>query len=146
MKTNKHQTLLFIKNKYSVRAKDITNQFSYSAGTARSYLSYLSRQGLLERVRTGHILTDKGQARLQYFNVVGCNSFDCPLCIQKKNGHFTCTQCGHQINSKKTIITPKQDFFLIVKNAGVYCPVCQKLIFSERQAEFLGIRRKENKK
>lgn len=145
MKTNKHQTLLFVNKKYSVRAKDITLQFDYSAGTARSYISYLSRQGLLERTNSGYALSVKGQERLQYFNVVGCSSFDCPLCMEKKNGHFTCTKCGHQLNKKKALITPKQNFILAVKHVEIYCPVCLGLIFSEKQADLLNIPRKDNK-
>ena len=48
MKTNKHQMLLFIDRNEKIRARDVVNQFDYSPGTARSYLSYLTRQGLLE--------------------------------------------------------------------------------------------------
>lgn len=139
MKTNKHQTLLFIKTKYLVRAKDITEQFDYSPGTARSYLSYLSRQGLLERTTRGYVLTENGKARLKYFNVTGCKSFDCPLCMEKKNGYSTCKGCGHKMKTNKLKITPKQDFLLLVKHTGVYCPSCLKLMFSEKQARLLGI-------
>ncbi len=89
MKTNKHQTLLLVKDRHAVRAKDIVNQFNYSSGTARSYLSYLSRDGLLERTSLGYELSEKGKERLQYFDAMGCGSFDCPLCVTKKAGHYT---------------------------------------------------------
>ena len=146
MKTNKHQTLLLVNKKQSVRAVDITGQFGYSAGTARSYLSYLARQGLLERTTRGYVLTDKGTDRLQYFNVSSCGSFDCPLCLEKKIGYFTCTRCGYRIDTNEAMILPKRDFLLFVRNAGVYCPTCKKLIFSEKQAELIGISRKDGDK
>lgn len=49
MKTNKHQTLLLLNKQRGVRPRDVVQHFGYSPGTARSYLSYLRRQGLLER-------------------------------------------------------------------------------------------------
>ena len=49
MKTNKHQTLLLAKKQRGVHSRDIVKHFGYSPGTARSYLSYLGRQSLLER-------------------------------------------------------------------------------------------------
>ena len=67
MKTNKHQTLLLVKTKQAVRAKDLVQAFGYSAPTARSYLSHLKRQDLLERIMSGHVLTEKGRIRLQFF-------------------------------------------------------------------------------
>jgi len=57
VKTNKHQTLLLVKQNGFVQAKDIVDQFDYSPATARSYLSYLTRQDLLERTVQGHVLT-----------------------------------------------------------------------------------------
>lgn len=50
MKTNKCQTLLLVKAKQEVRAKDLVYAFGHSAPTARSYLSHLKRQDLLKRV------------------------------------------------------------------------------------------------
>jgi DeoR/GlpR family transcriptional regulator of sugar metabolism len=64
MKTNKHQTLLLVKKQRSVHSRDIVKHFAYSAGTARSYLSHLGRQGLLERTGANYGLTEKGQNRL----------------------------------------------------------------------------------
>jgi hypothetical protein len=61
MKTNKLQTLLLVKAKEAVRAKDLVQAFGYSAPTARSYLSHLKRQDLLERIMSGHVLTEKGR-------------------------------------------------------------------------------------
>jgi hypothetical protein len=139
MKTNKHQTLRFIRSREQVRAKDITEQFNYSQGTSRSYLSYLARQGLLERTALGHILSEKGINRLQYFEVTGCDNPDCPLCESKKAGYFTCPRCEYQLPKKEARISPELDFWLGVRHSGVYCPICQKLIFSEEQANLIGI-------
>ena len=63
MKTNKHQTLRFIKGREKVRAKNISDQFGYSLDIARSYLSHLGRQGLMGRTDIGYILSEKGVAR-----------------------------------------------------------------------------------
>lgn len=139
MKTNKHITLLFAMKKEAIRAKDIVDQFDYSPGTARSYLSYLARHGHLERTVIGYVLTERGNDRLQHFEVAGCGGLDCPLCLKKKAGCFTCKRCGFQLPRKKARILPVRDFFLLVRHAGVYCPVCQKLILSEKQAQFIGI-------
>ncbi len=145
MKTNKHLTLSLVNDKESVRAIDIVNHFNYSPDTARSYLSYLARNGMLERTGRGYVLTDKGKERLEYFDAMGCSSFDCPLCMEKKANHFTCRECGHELPKKKARISPEKEnpFFKI--HAGVYCPECGELIFDEKKALLLGIR-KENEK
>src|SRR5712692_9596813 len=96
MKTNKHQTLLLVKAKQAVRAKDLVQAFGYSAPTARSYLSHLKRQELLERISSGHALTEKGRTRLQFFDLSGCTNVDCPLC-QHKTGSLTCPRCAYQM-------------------------------------------------
>jgi hypothetical protein len=143
MKTNKHQTLLLVKGKESVRAKDIVEQFYYSPGTARSYLSYLARQGMLERTGMGYILTEKGENRLQFFDVQGCGNLDCPLCQSKKAGYVSCPRCEYQLPKAKAKILPEWDFLLGVRHAGVYCPLCQKLLFTEEQAKQLNISTEE---
>ena len=71
MKTNKHQTLLLVKTKQAVRAKDLMTSFGYAGPTARSHLSHLKRQDLVERISAGHVLTEKGRTRLQFFDVGG---------------------------------------------------------------------------
>ena len=144
MKTNKHQTLSFIKNNEPVRARDIVNQFGYSSGTARSYLSYLRRHGLLERTGTGYVLTDKGKERLEYFEAMGCSGFDCALCHWKKTGYLTCPRCGYEMPKEKARILLEADFLLAVRHAGVYCPLCQKLILTETQAKLIGIKGERN--
>ncbi len=53
MKTNKHMTLSLVRDKESVRARDIVDQFDYAPYTARSYLSYLAKHGMIERTGTG---------------------------------------------------------------------------------------------
>ena len=88
MKTNKHETLMLVHTKGGIQTKDVVQQFGYSPGTARSYLSYLKRQDLLARTGQGHVLTERGEARLHYFDVAGCGHPACPLC-DKKAGYFT---------------------------------------------------------
>ena len=139
MKTNKHQTLLLVKKREAIRARDVVEQFNYSPDTARSYISYLSRQGLLERMARGYSLTKKGQSRLQFFEAMGCGSFDCPLCEGKKAGYFTCARCGYQLPKEKARILPEWNFLLGIRHAGVYCLLCQKLIFTEKHAQLIGI-------
>ncbi len=139
MKTNKHQTLLLASENGSISAKDIVDRFNYSSGTARSYISHLARQGLLEKSGTKYILTEKGSLRLRFFETVGCGLTECPLCQSKKAGHFTCPRCDYQLPKKEARILPEWDFFLGVRYAGVYCPLCQKLIFTEEQAQKLKI-------
>jgi hypothetical protein len=65
MKTNKHQTLLLVKARRST-GEGSGACFGYSAPTARSYLSHLKRQDLLERLSAGHVLTEKGRNRLNF--------------------------------------------------------------------------------
>jgi len=143
MKTNKHQTLLLTKNNQAVRARDIVTQFGYSSGTARSYLSYLARHGLLERTVTGYILTEKGKERLEYFEATVCGSFDCPLCLEKKAKHYTCTECGYELPKKEARIQPEKDYLFFVRHAGVFCPECEELMFDEKQAHLLGIQKEK---
>ncbi len=143
MKTNKHQTLLLTRNKEAIRARDIVTQFGYSSGTARSYLSYLARHGLLNRTVMGYVLTEKGRERLEYFNTAGCSSFDCPLCLEKNASCFICPGCGYELPKKEARILPKKDFLFVVRHAGVYCPECEKLIFTEKQAQLIEIRREK---
>jgi hypothetical protein len=139
MKTNKHQTLLLVSKQRGVGSRDIVTQFGYSRGTARSYLSHLGRQGLLERIGINYALTEKGRDRLQYFEVSGCPDVRCPLC-KGKSGYLTCPGCGYQIPKREARIRKEKDYFLAVRHSGVYCPRCLKLVFSEAQAGLLGIR------
>ena len=139
MKTNKHQTLLLTRNNEAIRARDIVTHFDYSSGTARSYLSYLARHGLLERTVTGYILTEKGKERLAYFEATGCSSFDCPLCIEKKSNHYICPSCEYELPKKEAKILPYKDYLFVMRHAGVYCPECEELIFDEKQAQLLEI-------
>jgi len=138
MKTNKHQTLLLVKIKQAVRAKDLVQAFGYSAPTARSYLSHLKRQELLARFSSGHALTEKGQTRLQFFDLSGCADPACPLC-QRKTGSLTCPRCAYQMPNTRARILPTQDFLVVVRHAGVYCPRCWKSLLSETQAQLMGI-------
>lgn len=142
MKTNKHQTLLLVKKRYAVHSRDLVRQFDYSPGTARSYLSHLGRQGLLERVGAGYRLTEKGNERLHYFDVFGCADIECPLC-QGKVGFLTCPHCGKQMDKDKTRILKERDFLVVVRHPGVYCDRCLKPIFNEPQALLLGFRVEE---
>ena len=139
MKTNKHKTLLLVRRERAVHSRDLVENFDYSPGTARSYLSYLGKQGLLERMGAGYRLTDKGQERLDYFEVFGCSDIDCPLC-QGKIGYVTCPHCGRQMRRDKVKILKKKDLLFVVRHPGVYCDNCLKLIFNEAQGKLLGIK------
>jgi DeoR/GlpR family transcriptional regulator of sugar metabolism len=142
MKTNKHQTLLLVRNQRAVHSRDLVRHFGYSPGTARSYLSYLGRQGLLERMGANYGLTEKGQDRLHFFDVSGCADAACPLC-QGKKGYLTCPSCGYQMAKRTARILKEKNFFVVVRHPGVYCDRCWKLIFNEAQARLLGIRAEE---
>lgn len=96
MKTNKHKNLLLARDRRTVHSRDLVHRFDYSPGTARSYLSHLGRQGLLERVNGHYELTKKGRERVCYFEICGCTHRSCPLC-QGKMGVLTCPKCGTHI-------------------------------------------------
>ena len=138
MKTNKHQTLLLVKAKQAVRAKDLVQAFGYSAPTARSYLSHLKRQELLARISAGHVLTEKGQTRLQFFVLSGCAGAACPS-YQRKSGFLTCPRCAYQMPNTQARILPTLDFLVLVRHASVYCPRCWKSLLNEAQAPLMGI-------
>lgn len=142
MKTNKHKTLQLIQKQGIAHSRDLVRHFGYSPGTARSYLSHLGRQGLLEQAAGGHELTAKGKARVRYFDIFGCRGIVCPLC-KGKTGYVTCPSCGHRISKKDAKISKEKDFFLILRHAGVYCDQCSTLIVDEIQAQLLGIAREE---
>ncbi len=129
MKTNKHQTLLLVHDKTAVDSRDVVRHFGYSPGTARSYLSYLGRQGLLERMGSGYGLTRKGQDRLHFFDVSGCADPACPLCRGKK-GYLTCPHCGHQMAKRTARIRKEKDYFFVVRHPGLFAATkCLGLIF-----------------
>lgn len=138
MKTNKHQTLLLVGQRSAIHARDLVERSGYSPGTARSYLSHLGRQGLLERQAGRHVLTEKGRDRLQFFEVSGCADPVCPRC-QGKAGYLSCPSCGHRVPSRSARILKKRDFFLVVRHSGVYCARCAAPILSEAQARLFGI-------
>jgi NAD-dependent SIR2 family protein deacetylase len=138
MKTNKHQTLLLVKGKGGVQARDVVHAFKYTPGTARSYLAHLGRQGLLQRTEAGHTLTTKGADRLQFFEVAGCADAACPRC-QGKAGLYTCSTCGAQLPKKDARLKPTWDTVFFKREAGVYCPVCQGQMFTEEQARLAEI-------
>jgi hypothetical protein len=142
MKTNKHQTLLLVKKLKGVHSRDIVRYFAYSLGTARSYLSHLGSQGLLERIGANYGLSARGEDRLQYFEVTGCPDVRCPLC-QGKTGSLTCPGCSHQVPKREARLSQEKDYFLAVRHKGVYCPRCMKLILSAPQARLLGIREED---
>jgi hypothetical protein len=142
VKTNKHKTLQLIRKKGTAHSKDLVRQFGYSPGTARSYLSHLGRQGLLERTAGGYELTAKGMIRVRYFDVFGCARIACPLC-KGKTGYLTCPSCGHRISKKDAKSSKEMDFLLVLRHAGVYCDRCATLIVDEAQAQLIGITREE---
>ena len=138
MKTNKHQTLSLVRHRKAIHSRDLVQQVGYSRGTARSYLSHLGRQGLLARMGARYVLTEKGQARLHFFEVSGCGHATCPLC-QGKAGYLTCPRCGHRVAKQTARILKPKDLFFVVRHSGVYCDGCFRLILSEPQARLLGI-------
>jgi len=138
MKTNKHKTLLLAKKTQPLHARHLALHFDYAPGTARSYLSHLGRQGLLEQVRGGYGLTRKGHDRLRYFDIFGCARPGCPFC-KGKSGYLTCSNCGHRMSKQGARIRKEKDFFLVLRHAGVYCDRCSALILDDTQARQLGI-------
>jgi hypothetical protein len=145
MKTNKHQTLALAIQKGGIRSQDLVTHFGYSPGTARSYLSYLRRHGLLIRTTRGYIISERGKERFQFFEMNGCNMFDCPLCEFKKAGCLTCPWCGYQDPRKEAKILPEKEFPFAFRSSGVFCSNCGKKILTESEALNLEIR-KELKK
>ena len=138
MKTNKHQTLLFLQNRGGGQARDVALQFDYSRATARSYCSHLARQGLLQRNSPGYVLTEKGQERLAHFEVMGCDHPDCPLC-QEKAGYFTCPRCRCRLPQHAARLRPARDFLVVWRPAGVHCRICLSQILTEPQARLIGV-------
>lgn len=140
MKTNKHQTLRLTQSKGIIYTQDVVQAFGYSPATARSYLSLLRRQEFLLKVGPGYHLTERGAARLRYFDVSGCPHPPCPLC-QAKTGGYTCPRCAYKLIASEARILPEKDLWLVVRHPGVYCPRCWALIFTEAQAVRYGIPR-----
>jgi hypothetical protein len=138
MKTNKHKTLLLVKEKGTVRAKDVVEQFDYSSGTARSYLSHLGRQDLIVRSVKGYCLTTKGHDRLRFFEASGCGNPDCPLC-ERKSGFITCPRCGWRQARDKVRLRPLWDTPFFRRQAGVYCMLCQSQILTAVDAQRIGL-------
>jgi hypothetical protein len=141
-KTNKHRTLLLAKKTQPLHARHLVLHFNYAPGTARSYISHLGRQGLLERVRGGYALTNRGHDRIRYFDIFGCGRPGCPFC-KGKSGHLTCPHCGDRISKQGARICKEKNFVLLVRRAGVYCDGCSALIVDETQAHKLGIQCEE---
>lgn len=137
MKTNKHRTLLLAKSLGAITWRDLMRKYEYSAGTARSYLSHLGRQGLLERANGKYALTEKGHDRIRYFAIFGCRRPGCPLCLGKL-GHLTCPNCEYRIPTKLAKIRKQKDYLLVVRPAGVYCGHCSAMILNEAHARRLG--------
>ena len=138
MKTNKHRTLLLAKSQGTITSDDLIRKYKYSPGTARSYLSHLGRQGLLERANGKYALTEKSHSRIRYFAIFGCRRPGCPLCLGKLE-HLTCPNCEYRIPRKQAKIWKHKDYLLMVRPAGVYCGYCSKMILGEAQAKRLEI-------
>ena len=138
MKTNKHKTLRLVKEKGTVRGTDVVEHFQYTPGTARSYLSHLGRQDLVERCADGYSLTPKGHDRLQFFEVNGCGNPDCSLC-ERKSGFITCPTCGWRQSRDKVLLRPVWNTPFFRREAGVYCTLCQNQIFPDAQAQLMGL-------
>jgi len=142
MKTNKHKTLLLARETRPLHARHLGLHFNYAPGTARSYLSHLGRQGLLERIRGGYGLTKKGHDRIMYFDIFGCGRPGCPFC-KGKSGYLTCPDCGNRMSKQGARISNKKDFLLLVRHPGVYCDACSAQVLDETRARQLGIQCEE---
>ena len=138
MKTNKHRTLLLAKKTQPLHARHLVLHFGYAPGTARSYLSHLGRQGLLERICGGRRLTNKGHDRIRYFDIFGCGRPGCPFC-NGKSGYLTCPKCGNRMSKQTARISEEKDYFLLLRHKGVYCDLCSALILDDAQARQIGI-------
>jgi len=112
--------------------------FSYTPGTARSYLSYLGRQGVLVRTAPGYTLTERGQARLEFFAVADCDQVECQLC-EGKAGYVTCPLCGFRLRRSDARLRPRRNFVLVSRPAGIHCPRCLSVILTEDRARLFGI-------
>jgi hypothetical protein len=142
MKTNKHKTLLLARKTQPLHARHLRLHFDYAPGTARSYLSRLGRQGLLERTRGGYGLTKKGYDRIRYFDIFGSARPGCPFC-RGKSGYLTCPACGSRMSKQEARIRKEKDYFLVVRHEGVYCDKCSTLIMDGDQARQIGIAKEE---
>lgn len=140
MKTNKHKTLLLAKKTQPLHAGHLVLNFGYAPGTARSYLSHLGRQGLLERMRGGYGLTQKGHDRIRYFDIFGCACPGCPFC-KGKIGYLTCPSCGNRMSKQGARIQREKDYVFVLRHAGVYCDSCSTLILDETEALQLGFKK-----
>lgn len=142
MKTNKHKTLLLARKTQPFHARHLTLHYGYSPDTARSYLSRLGRQGLLERGRGGYGLTLKGHERIRYFDIFGYARPGCPLC-KGKSGYLTCPSCGQRMSKQSARIQDEKDYIFVLRHAGVYCDSCSTLILDETEALRLGFKKEE---
>jgi DNA-binding MarR family transcriptional regulator len=63
---------------------DIADYFDYDQASTYGRLSRLRQQGLVWRAKskgaTLYGITEKGKARLEYFEENGCGKFDCSSC------------------------------------------------------------------
>jgi predicted methyltransferase len=142
MKTNKHKTLLLARNTQPLHSRHLVVQFEYAPGTARSYLSHLSRQGLLERTSGGYALTIKGSDRIRCFAIFGCGRPACPHC-KGKSGCLTCPACGNRMSRQTARISKERDYLLLHRRSGVYCDRCSTLVLEEDLARRRGVRPEE---
>jgi hypothetical protein len=140
MKLTKHRTLVLVQHTGAVRARHLVEAFDYSADGARSYLSHLAGQDLVQRTSAGYVLTPKGADRLAYFGVVGCGQDGCRLC-KGKEGVLTCPACGVRLQVKAARVVTR-GFPFGDEGPGVFCPslFCGRQLLTEAEARQLGIR------
>jgi len=142
MKTNKHQTLRLLHKNHGLQAREVARHFEYSRATARSYLSHLARQGLLQRWSSGYVLTEKGQERLAHYEVMGCDHPDCPRC-HGKAGYLTCHRCRYRLPRHTARLRPARNFLVLWWPGGVRCPKCLSQILTEQQARLMGVKEEQ---
>ena len=118
-----------------VYAFNLMQRFDLSDSGARTYLLYIERQGLVERLcNRQYRLTREGLNRLEWFDKYGCTSDDCPECTNKFKGEaITCEYCNHLLLFENLRIEKKA--LLVRPKPGIYCPECGNYLMSVKMAE-----------
>ena len=141
MPGNKHQALSQAIRQGELSTDDIVKNFGWDNATARSYLSKLGRQGLLDWGPYGWKPTEKGKNRLTFFDRLRCPREDCPLCKGREAG-YKCRHCGHVLSEEDAGFTPRKkggipSLFRFSREGGVFCPRCRGRILTQSEYEYV---------
>jgi len=114
---------------------NLMQRFNLSDSGARTYLLYIERQGLVERLcNAQYRLTREGLNRLEWFEKYGCTSNDCRECKDKFKGEaITCDYCNNLSMFEDLRI--EKEGLLIRPKPGVYCSHCENYLMSVKMAE-----------